>query len=39
MVVAWLCLPFSVPIFIAPLVVCFMAASMWLWVGHLQKRL
>jgi hypothetical protein len=38
-VVAWLCLPFQIPIFIAPLVVCFMAVSLWLWVGHLQKRL
>ena len=38
-VVAWLCLPFQIPILIAPLVVCFMAVSLWLWVGHLQKRL
>lgn len=38
-VVAWLCLPFPMPIIAAPLVVCFTAISMWLWVGHLQKRL
>ena len=37
--VAWLCLPFPMPIIAAPLVVCFTAISMWLWVGHLQKRL
>lgn len=38
-VVAWLCLPFPMPIVVAPLVVSFMALSLWLWVGHLQKRL
>ncbi|HMW53724.1 MAG TPA: DUF4400 domain-containing protein [Rhodocyclaceae bacterium] len=38
-VVAWLCLPLPMPIVVAPLVVSFMALSMWLWVGHLQKRL
>lgn len=38
-VVAWLCLPFQIPIFIVPLVACFMAVSLWLWIGHLQKRL
>lgn len=38
-VVAWLCLPVPMPIITAPLVICFIAVSMWLWVGHLQKRL
>lgn len=38
-VVAWLCLPLPTPIVVAPLVVSFMALSMWLWIGHLQKRL
>jgi len=38
-VVAWLGLPVPMPIVAAPLVICFIAISMWLWVGHLQKRL
>lgn len=38
-VVAWLGLPVPMPIVAAPLVICFIAVSMWLWVGHLQKRL
>jgi hypothetical protein len=37
--VFWLFLPVPMPIVVAPLAVCFVAASMWLWVGHLQKRL
>jgi hypothetical protein len=37
--VAWLCLPVPMPVIVAPAVVCFAAASLWLWVGHLQKRL
>lgn len=36
---AWLCLPVPMPIIAAPLVICFIAVSMWLWVGNLQKRL
>jgi hypothetical protein len=38
-ILAWLFLPVPMPIFVAPMVVCFAAVSMWLWVGHLQKRL
>jgi len=38
-VVAWLCLPVPMPAVAAPAVVCFAAFSLWLWVGHLQKRL
>lgn len=38
-VVVWLGLPVPMPIVAAPLVICFIAVSMWLWVGHLQKRL
>jgi hypothetical protein len=37
--VAWLCLPMPTPIILAPAVVCFIAASLWLWVANLQKRL
>lgn len=37
--VAWLCLPVPMPVIVAPVVVCFAAFSLWLWVGHLQKRL
>lgn len=37
--VAWLCLPVPMPVIAAPAVVCFAAVSLWLWVGHLQKRL
>ncbi|MDP1573066.1 MAG: DUF4400 domain-containing protein [Pseudomonadota bacterium] len=36
---AWLCLPIPAPIFAAPLVILFAAASFWLWVSNLQKRL
>jgi hypothetical protein len=36
---AWLCLPVPMPAIAAPAVVCFAAFSLWLWVGHLQKRL
>lgn len=36
---AWLCLPIKAPIFAAPMVIFFMALSMWLWLGNLQKRL
>lgn len=38
-IVAWLLLPVPMPIVAAPTVICFFALSMWLWVGHLQKRL
>lgn len=38
-VVAWLLLPFPLPVISAPAVICFIAMSMWLWVGNLQKRL
>lgn len=38
-VIVWLGLPVPMPIVFAPMVVCFVAASMWLWVGNLQKRL
>lgn len=37
--VLWLFLPIPMPIIAAPAVVCFMALSLWLWVGNLQKRL
>lgn len=37
--VLWLFLPVPMPIIAAPAVVCFMALSLWLWVGNLQKRL
>jgi hypothetical protein len=37
--VLWLFLPVPMPIIAAPAVVCFMAISLWLWVGNLQKRL
>jgi hypothetical protein len=37
--VVWLCLPIPAPIFVAPSVICFMAFSLWLWAGNLQKRL
>ena len=37
--VVWLCLPIPAPVFIAPSVICFMAFSLWLWAGNLQKRL
>ncbi|MEO1767704.1 DUF4400 domain-containing protein [Thiobacter aerophilum] len=37
--VLWLFLPIPMPILAAPAVVCFMALSLWLWVGNLQKRL
>lgn len=35
----WLCLPIPAPVFVAPSVICFMAFSLWLWAGNLQKRL
>lgn len=38
-VVVWLFLPVPMPIIAAPAVVCFMALSLWLWAGNLQKRL
>ena len=37
--VVWLCLPIPAPVFVAPLVICFMAFSLWLWASNLQKRL
>lgn len=37
--VLWLFLPIPMPIIAAPAVVCFMALSLWLWMGNLQKRL
>jgi hypothetical protein len=37
--VVWLCLPVPAPVFVAPSVICFMAFSLWLWAGNLQKRL
>ncbi len=37
--VVWLCLPIPAPVFVAPSVICFMAFSLWLWAGNLQKRL
>lgn len=36
---AWLFLPVPMPAVAAPAVVCFAAFALWLWVGHLQKRL
>jgi hypothetical protein len=38
-VLVWLCIPVPMPFVAAPLVICFLAMSIWLWVGHLQKRL
>jgi hypothetical protein len=38
-VLVWLCVPISMPFITAPVVICFLAMSLWLWVGHLQKRL
>lgn len=38
-VLVWLCIPVPVPFIAAPVVICFLALSIWLWVGHLQKRL
>jgi hypothetical protein len=37
--VVWLCLPIPAPVFVAPSVIGFMAFSLWLWAGNLQKRL
>lgn len=38
-VLVWLCIPVPMPFIVAPTVIFFMALSLWLWVGHLQKRL
>lgn len=38
-VLVWLCIPVPMPFIVAPMVICFLAMSLWLWVGHLQKRL
>lgn len=38
-VLVWLCVPAPMPFIAAPMVICFLAMSLWLWVGHLQKRL
>ena len=38
-VMLWLCIPVPMPFIVAPTVICFLALSLWLWVGHLQKRL
>ena len=38
-VLVWLCIPVPMPFIAAPTVICFLALSLWLWVGHLQKRL
>lgn len=38
-IVAWLIMPIPMPVVVAPIVICLLALSMWLWVGHLQKRL
>lgn len=38
-VLLWLCVPVPMPFITAPVVICFLAMSLWLWVGHLQKRL
>jgi hypothetical protein len=38
-VLVWLCIPVPMPFITAPVVICFLAMSLWLWVGHLQKRL
>jgi hypothetical protein len=35
----WLCLPAPAPLVAAPAVILFAAASLWLWVSNLQKRL
>jgi len=38
-ILVWLCIPVPMPFIAAPTVICFLALSLWLWVGHLQKRL
>ena len=38
-VLVWLCIPVPIPFIAAPVVICFLALSIWLWVGHLQQRL
>ncbi|MBA3031666.1 MAG: DUF4400 domain-containing protein [Gammaproteobacteria bacterium] len=38
-VLVWLCIPVPMPFIVAPTVIFFLALSLWLWVGHLQKRL
>jgi hypothetical protein len=38
-VLVWLCIPVPMPFIAAPTVICFLALALWLWVGHLQKRL
>ena len=37
--VVWLCHLGPAPLFVAPSVIAFMAFSLWLWAGNLQKRL
>lgn len=37
--VVWLCSPIPAPVLVAPSVIGFMAFSLWLWAGNLQKRL
>ena len=38
-VLVWLFIPVPMPFIAAPVVICFLSLSIWLWVGHLQKRL
>jgi hypothetical protein len=38
-ILVWLCIPVPMPFIAPPMVICFLALSLWLWVGHLQKRL
>ena len=35
----WLCLPVPMPAIIPLVLVCCAAFALWMWVGHLQKRL
>lgn len=35
----WLCAPWPMPLGVAPAAVMFVAVALWLWLGHLQKRL
>ena len=37
--IAWLCLPIPMPTVIAPVLMGLAGFAVWLWVGHLQKRL
>lgn len=38
-VLVWICIPVPMPFIAAPTVIFILAVSLWLWAGHLQKRL